>query len=267
MVAEQWAELQRELEGFGLRFAQIVELDVDHRSDLESLTWNEPGEAASWMLGAHAIGEWTLSEEELLRLWLIGRTAGYTREQLLADSILAKALPDRAQRPPDPPGDFVQTPVLGGGGHGARRGLGGKREFPIAWTDHDSIRHTMDVARHPSGAVELPSGDFRAYGERDGVLMSVLVSPQGAVLTSYPVEGAGVVDNPLDAERTPHVERLQQLLDALVPPSTDEARVSLDELMAVGEWPHVIASLRMLDIDAEQRTELDGLARLAGLAT
>ncbi len=219
------------------------------------------------MLGGHAIGEWTLSPEELARLWLIGRAAGYTREQLLADALLAKALPERAQRPADPPGDFVQTPLLQGGGHGALRGLGGKREFPARWSDDDSIRHTMDVARHPSGAVELPSGDFRAYGERDDVAMGVLVSPQGAVLTSYPVRGEGVVQNPLDEERAPHVARLQALLDALVPASTDEPRTSLDELMAVGEWPHVVASLRAREPTPEQAAELADLARLAGLKT
>lgn len=258
--------LNLELERYVERYVTDVPLTGEWPSIMEELTWNEPGEAASRLLCGHVIGEWTLAQDDVNRLWLIGRRIGaYHREDLISDYTLAQAAPGRAFRPDDPPGEFVQQPLLRGGGHGVRLSIGGKREFPEGWwADEVVVRHTMDVARHPSGAADLPSGNFRAYGERDGVQMSVIVSPAGEVITSYPVTGEGVVQNPLDPERAPHVERLRALLDELVPPSQDEPRLSLDELLAVGEWPHVVASLqtfpdRMTD---EQRAELNDLRTL-----
>ena len=231
---------------------------------LRSDVYNEPGEAVGWLLGSYISGSWDLSQDDVDRLWALGRWAGYRHEQLVGDGVLARAAPGRGIRPPEPPG---LTPLLEGGGHGPGRAKPGKREFPATWTDDDTIRRTMDIARHPSLTVKLPSGDFRAAGERDGVQMSVLVAPTGHVLTSYPVSGDAVVQNPLDQERAPHIERLQSLLDELVPPSEQEPRRSLDELMAVGEWPHVIASLRALDVPVtdEQREALSRFAQLAGL--
>ena len=263
MDDEELNDLNDELQEFADRYASVPGQDAYQADVIQSLTWNEPGEAAAMLIGSYVVGSWDLNEEDLARLWLIGRAMGYTREELLPDSVLARGVSDRGVRPPDPPGHFVQTPVLPGGGHGPGRTGAGKRTFPATWSDDDSIRHTMDVARHPSGAEELPSGDFRAWGERDGVQLSVVVSPQGAVLTSYPVEGAGVVQNPLNSEQEPLVQRLQ----ALVEHADGEPRALLDELLAVGEWPYVITSLRALPLDDGQRADLDELARLTGVGT
>ena len=112
----------------------------------------------------------------------------------------------------------------------------------------------MEVARSPEGARKLPTGDWRAWGTRGGVRLSVLLDGDGQVLTSYPVDGPGVVQNPLDSWRTEPVARLQAVLAATAP--EDEA---LSELLAVGEWPHVVRSLQALGV------ELDELAQLAGL--
>lgn len=264
---EHWLDLNVELADVWVeRFLHEVPCSDLLEESLRSQAWNAPGEAAGSLLGGYVLGEWDLTQPELDRLWLIGRlVGGYLPEELVHPEILAKAVPGREVLPADPVGyDLVQTPLLEGGGHGPRRGRPGKREFPATWSDDDAVRHTMDVARHPSLTVQLPSGAFRAAGERDGVRMSVLVSAAGDVLTSYPVHGPGVVQNPLDAERAPHVERLAALLDQLVPHGDDEPRRSLDELLAVGEWPHVIAGLRALDLplDPTQRAQLTELAQL-----
>ena len=267
MISEETGHaLQLELVDFVERFVELVDQEDWHAEHVRRLVWEEPGEAASILLCSWVGANWDLTEQELARLWLIGRACGYRSEQLVPPDVLAQhAAPGREVLPPDPEGwDLVQTPVLPGGGHGPGRGQPGKSEFPASWSDDDTIAHTMDVAMHPSGTVELPSGDFRAWGERLGVRLSVLVSPRGGVLTSYPVSGDGVVQNPLDVVRAPHVQRLQLLLDTL-PESTDEPRQSLDELMTAGEWPHVITSLQALDAGwtAEQQAELAELARMA----
>lgn len=221
----------------------------------------EPFLGIGSLLGGHEQGMHELTPEEEDELWDLAAEEECSDDDLMNRWVREKSVrnrPIRTVRPKRP---------LTGGGHGPGRGVAGKREFPGTWSDDEAIRHTMDVARHPSGAVELPSKDFRGYGEREGVQLSVVVARDGSVRTSYPVSGPGVVDNPLDHWRAPHVARLQEVLDVLVPAGDGEPRVSLDELMAVGEWPHVIACLLALGPDDAHRTELEGLARLAGLAT
>jgi len=124
------------------------------------------------------------------------------------------------------------------------------------------LQHTMDVAQHPSGAVQLPNRDFRAWGERDGVLLSVLLSPIGEVLTSYPVSGEGVVQHPVHQRAEGLMALLGNLLASVTAPSAEEPRRSMDELLAVGEWPHLILSLEALG--TEERTVAE-LRELAGL--
>lgn len=262
-------DLHAELERHWLeRYLTQVPKTAEYADDLRFEARQEPGLAASELLCAYVLGHWDLDEQEVARLWLIGRAAGgFLPEELVPLAVLADAAPGRDVLPPDPPGyRLVRTPPLEGGGHGPGRACPGKREFPAGWSDDEVIRQTMDVAMHPSGTVELPAGTFRAYGERHGVQLSVVVSSTGVVLTSYPVSGDGVVQNPLDGQRGQHVHLLQSLLDAL-PPGDDEPRRSLDELMAVGEWPHVVASLQALDTawTDQQQADLHELADLTGV--
>lgn len=208
----------------------------------------EPMLGVGNLLGGHEQGFFDLTPEEEDELWELAAEEELSDDEVMNSWVRARSVRDRpvrrvrAKRP------------LRGGGHGSGRGLPGKSEFPSSWSDDETIARTMDVARHPSGAVELPSGDFRAEGERGRVLLAVLVSPEGDVLTSYPVRGDGVVQNPLSPEQEPLVQRLRALVEQ-VPPGA--ARDALEELLDVGEWPHVLASLRALGADPR---ELDALA-------
>lgn len=220
----------------------------------------EPFYGISGVLGGHEQGMWDLTPEEEDELWELASLMECRDKDILSDEQRAASVrnrPTRKVRPKHP---------LRGGGHGARSGKPGKRAFPEAWTDDEAIERTMSVAREPSRAVKLPTGEFLAHGERGGVLLGVVVSPQGDVLTSYPVQGPGVVQNPADEFRGPAAQRLQELVQTVLP-EDHELRQLLDELHAVGEWPYVVRSLRILDLPMtdEQRAELTELAYLAGV--
>jgi len=219
-----------------------------------------PWYGISGLIGGHEQGHYDLTPDEEDEAWELATLTDCSDEQLLDEDQRAASIrnrPIRKVRPKHP---------LRGGGHGARGGQPGKRVFPASWSDDEAIEHTMDVARQPSRAIKLPNGDFLAHGDRGGVLLAVVVSPGGEVLTGYPVEGPGVTDNPADEFRGPAAQRLQDLLHAVLP-DHHELRPILDELHAVGEWPYVVESLRLLDLPMtdEQRTELAELARLADL--
>lgn len=212
------------------------------------------------LLGGHEQGMHELTPEEEAELWDLAAEWELPEDHVMNDDVRADSVRNRPiprLRPKNP---------LRGGGHGARTGQPGKRVFPAAWSDDTAIAHTMDVARQPSSAVKLPTGEWLAHGERAGVRLGVVVSPDGHVLTSYPVHGPGVMQNSPDEFRGPAAERLNALLTAVLP-QEHEAHATLHELHAVGEWPYVIGGLRALDlpISSEQRTELDELASLAGI--
>lgn len=220
----------------------------------------EPSLGIGRLLGGHEQGMWDLTPAEEDECWELASLTFCTDDDVMDELVIANSVrnrPIRKVRPRQP---------LRGGGHGARTGQPGKRVFPTGWSDDDAIRHTMSVARDPLGAVRLPTGEWLAHGEREGVRLGVVVSSDGDVLTSYPVHGPGVMQNPPDEFRGPAAERLRALLDAVLP-EEHEAHATLHELDAVGEWPYVIGGLRALDlpISSEQRTELDELASLAGI--
>jgi hypothetical protein len=216
---------------------------------------NEPVVAFASLLHADALGSAPLPDETVAQLWDVGYEMEFEPHELLSDEVLAAARPERRTRP-GPPWNLF------GGGHGPGRAIPGKREFPSRWSDETTLRHTMDVAQHPSGAVQLPNRDFRAWGERDGVLLSVLLSPIGEVLTSYPVSGEGVVQHPVHRLAEGLMPLLRNLLESVTAPSAGEPRCSMDELLAVGEWPHLILSLEALGADERTVAELRELAGL-----
>lgn len=219
-----------ELDGIDFRAHQLADLGI------------------SELLGGHEQGFFDLTPEEEAELWDLAAEWEITDDAAMNDYVRERSVRDRPVprvRPKHP---------LRGGGHGPGRGLPGRREFPATWSDDAVMDATLEVARSPEGARKLPTGDWRAWGTRRGVRLSVLLDGDGQVLTSYPVDGPGVVQNPLDSWRTEPVARLQAVLAATAP--EDEA---LSELLAVGEWPHVVRSLQALGV------ELDELARLAGL--
>lgn len=216
---------------------------------------NEPVLFFEELLYGDADGSLPLPDETVAELWDVGYLMGFTAQELLSDEDLAAARPERRTRP-GPPWNLL------GGGHGPGRAVPGKRQFPSRWSDETTLRHTMDVAQHPSGAVQLPHRDFRAWGERDGVLLSVLLSPTGEVLTSYPVSGEGVVQHPAHELAGWLMMSLQNMIDSVTPPSAEEPRFSLDELMAVGEWPHLIRALEILGAEEARLAELRELAGL-----
>lgn len=251
-LLHRWEALIAGLRGRpGLSDEYLEEVDSDAAQD-ELL-------GVSALLGGHEQGMWDLTPAEEAELWDLAAEWELPDDLVMNEFVRAKSVRGRpipSVRPKRP---------LAGGGHGPGRGVPGKREFPASWPDDDVIARTMDVARRPDGAVRLLSGLYRAWGERDRVRLSVLVSSDGEVVTSYPVSGPGVQQNPLDVWRTEPVRRLQALLDDAVPPGSGEPRASLDELLAVGEWPHVVTCLRALAPPPAAAEELRALAALAGL--
>ena len=214
--------------------------------------------AISGVLGGHEQGLWELTPAEEDELWELASLMQCRDDELMNEDVRAASVRNRPIR------KVRDRFPLRGGGHGARTGLPGKRVFPEAWSDDTAIAHAMDVARAPDGAVKLPTDEWLAHGERDGVRIAVIVMPDGDVLTAYPVSGPGVAQNQMDERGAHAAARLSRLLDAVLP-ADHEARAALDELYAVGEWPYVIAGLRALDLpmSSEQRTELIELAGLS----
>lgn len=85
-----------------------------------------------------------------------------------------------------------------GGGHRSGTGFPEKTEFPADWTDGRTLDHIADVARNPDHDPVQQSNDrWRYEGVRDGVHITVVVDPDGAIRTAWPREGdPGVVKNP-----------------------------------------------------------------------
>lgn len=82
-----------------------------------------------------------------------------------------------------------------GGGHRPGTGKPNKSEFPPGWDDERIIKTVMQTAVQP----ELGEAKDAAYRMRtnvDGVVVEVLVTTDGTVVTGYPIEGPGVVRNP-----------------------------------------------------------------------
>ena len=256
--------IDQEWEQFRERWLRLVEAMADRVSEdeLEDLRTEgrhaPPCWAISGMLGGHELGMWELTAEEEDEVWELASFMQCRDDELLSEELRAKSTRNRPIRKVR-----VRFP-LRGGGHGARSGLPGKRVFPERWSDDAAIAHTMDVARAPDVAVKLPTEEWLAHGERDGVRIAVIVMPDGDVLTAYPVSGSGVAQNPMDEAGAQAAARLSRLLDAVLP-ADHEMRAAFDELHAVGEWPYVIAGLRALDLpmSSEQRAELLELAGLS----
>lgn len=221
-------------------------------SYLPDMVRGAPGFAACELLCIDATGEYLLDDDQVARLWLVAFTEGLAPEDIVPDSVLATARPERRTRPPKP----LLFP-LRGGGHKAGTGTPGKREFPAHWDDDTTVGHIMSVAREPDGAVTQPDGTFRAWGMRDGVDLRVIVSGNGKVETAYPVAGDGVTTNPLDEDRAPLVAQIRALIDRAQP--DDATRTGLEELVDVGEWDEALAQLKFLG-QVDER-----LLRLAGL--
>ncbi len=83
-----------------------------------------------------------------------------------------------------------------GGGHAPGTGIPGKSEFPRGWDDARILAATLSVARGPDMVAPTRGGRLRVEGTRDGVLIRVILEPDGDVVTSVPVSGPGVVRNP-----------------------------------------------------------------------
>jgi hypothetical protein len=236
-------------------------LSAEELAEIDEEAAHDASLGIATLLGGHEKGLHELTPGEEAELWDLAAEWECRDQDVMNDDVRAASVRNRPVpmvRPKHP---------LRGGGHGARSGKPGKHAFPGRWSDDEAVAHAMDVARAPSDAVQLPTGEFVAHGERDGVLLGVVVSPAGEVLTGYPVHGPGVKQQPMDEHRGPAAQRLRDLLQAVLP-KDHELRALLDELQEVGEWPYVVATLRTLDLALtdEQRTELAQLAYLADLS-
>jgi hypothetical protein len=100
------------------------------------------------------------------------------------------------------PGDRRGRHAYGGGepsGYRADGRLQPKSEFPPEWSHERILTNASDVATDPaafagpSNPNNPASGANRVFfGIRDGVLMQVVVSPTGRIVTAYPVNAATV---------------------------------------------------------------------------
>jgi hypothetical protein len=92
-------------------------------------------------------------------------------------------------------GDGPGTP---GGGHRNGTGRPGKTEFPAHWPDDKIVSTVEDVARNPDKAHwQAFNGRWRVAGERDHVVVSAVVRPDGRVWAAWPEPGGvGVTQNP-----------------------------------------------------------------------
>lgn len=82
-----------------------------------------------------------------------------------------------------------------GGGHRPGTGKPNKSEFPIGWDDERIIKTVMQTARQPEEG-KVDKGSYVTFARVDGVLVKVIVKPDGSVVTGYPLSGPGVVRNP-----------------------------------------------------------------------
>lgn len=84
-----------------------------------------------------------------------------------------------------------------GGGHRWDSENPGKRKFPRSWDDAKIIAAITDVAQRPDDPPSIQvNGRWRCHGTRDGVLIRVVLEPDGSVRTGHPLSGPGVEKNP-----------------------------------------------------------------------
>lgn len=86
---------------------------------------------------------------------------------------------------------------VSGGGHRHGTGHPGKTEFPADWDDGKIMEKVLDVARRPESVHQQWNGRWKGRGERDGIEVTAIITPDGSIWTAWPEEGGdGVVRNP-----------------------------------------------------------------------
>jgi len=106
-----------------------------------------------------------------------------------------------------PPLDALRVPVerathildgdATGGGHRPGTGAPGKTEFPAHWDDDTILNAITAVAHSPHDVHRQWNQRWKARGEFDNVLISVIVEADGRIWTAWPEEGGpGVARNP-----------------------------------------------------------------------
>lgn len=95
-----------------------------------------------------------------------------------------------------------------GGGHRNGQAIPGKTEFP-AWDDDTTCRLILDVAINPDGGKRQWNGNEKVHGEREGVIITVIIEPGGRIATAWPNPGEGITRNPRTSDNPP-AERDEQ---------------------------------------------------------
>ncbi|WP_225729888.1 MULTISPECIES: nucleotidyl transferase AbiEii/AbiGii toxin family protein [unclassified Nocardia] len=83
-----------------------------------------------------------------------------------------------------------------GGGHRFGTGVPRKTEFPQRWDDETIRRYVLEIAAAPDRALYQANGKWNLIGWRDDVQVSVILSPNGQVQSTWPEQGRGVHRNP-----------------------------------------------------------------------
>ncbi|MGV9295509.1 EndoU domain-containing protein [Amycolatopsis sp. NPDC003676] len=148
------------------------------------------------------------------------------------------------EKPGSGPGRAPSLAV--GGGHRPGRGLPGKTEFPVRWSEEQIFDFVEDIARHPldSQVVELPDGTFHLWDLRDGVQFGVVLDADGEILAAFPEWGPGVMKNPTDVEGAAAPGRpwreffggLETLVEAVLD-RVEPWSYSVRRFFHAGEWP------------------------------
>jgi hypothetical protein len=121
-----------------------------------------------------------------------------TRRGSAWDDIEADNRPplDALRVPPERAGHILDGDATGGG-HRHGTCSPGKTEFPAHWDDDAIMSAIVAVAHSPEDVHRQWNQRWKARGERDNVMIDVIIEPDGTIWTAWPEEGGlGVVRNP-----------------------------------------------------------------------
>jgi hypothetical protein len=90
------------------------------------------------------------------------------------------------------------------GGHWNESGVANKNVFPRGWSPERILDVTEDVARNPDQVPhQTERGTWEVVGTRDGVEITVILKPDGEIITGHPERGPGVERNDKNGDPRP----------------------------------------------------------------
>ena len=161
----------------------------------------ETGRQAETRLRTDYYDSLYVDEQTRIRPAQVGRSSDTARSSAW-DDLPAAEHPDRptpeSMHVPPERGAHILDGDRWGGGHRHGTGRPEKTEFPADWDDERIISQILDVARFPDVRPVMQANQrWRVQGERDGVMVTLIMHPDGRIWTAWPEEGSpGVIRNP-----------------------------------------------------------------------